>query len=524
MSHLIPARQWTVPASRPDAGLRSQGYEVGSGPAGTRSAGGLPPFAVVPVLAIAMALGLFLVLTAGQWDYHGDELYFLAAGRHLDWGFADQPPLLPLLARMTEIVSPDSLLGLRLPAIVVTTAGTVLTAQLARELGGHRRAQGLAAATCAVSPQMAVTGRFLLTPTVDVFLWTLTILLIVRWVRCRTDRWLLLAGAVVALALQGKYLITVLCLACLASAVLVGPRDLLRRPLLWCGVLLAILITLPSALWQSQHDWPQLRLVGIVQYEVAEWGGGRLAFLPLAALTAGLVGAALAYRGLVTLLFASDLREYRFLGVAAAVVVAVFLAGGGRYYYCAGIFPLCWAAAAVFLEESATSRWRWLAGWPSLALSAALVVTLPLAAPHPWAANTVDYLANETAGWRQLTDTVADRYRSLPASARRTAALVTDHFWQASALDHFGRRAGLPPVYSPSRGYWYFGPPPENAATVLFVGTDPGGLRRFFRQVHQVATVTGAHGFDGINKRVSVWLCTGGDPAWSTVWPELRRP
>lgn len=520
----MPARQWTVPALRPDAGLREERHKVGCDPAGVGLPGTLPPFAVVPVLVIAIGLGLFLVLTADRWDYHGDELYFLAAGRHLDWGFADQPPLLPLLARLTEVVAPDSLLGLRLPAIVVTTVGTLVTAQIARELGGRRRAQVLAAATYAVSPQVAVTGRFLMTPTVDIFLWALTSLLIVRWVRRRDDRWLLLAGVVVAVALQGKYLIAVFCLAVLAGAALVGPRNLLRRPLLWCGVLLAVLMTLPSLRWQAQHDWPQLHMVQVVQHEVAEWAGGRMAFLPLAGLTAGVVGAVLASRGMVDLVCTSGLRAYRFLGVACAVVVILFFAGGGRYYYCAGIFSSCWAAAAVCLERSATGRWRRLTGWPCLSLSAVLVLTLTWAAPHPWAANTIDYLANETAGWRQLTDTVAVSYRRLPPPARSTAVLVTDHFWQASALDHFGPRAGLPPVYSPSRGYWYFGPPPDNAATVFFVGTDPGPLRRFFRQVREVATMNGAHGFAGINKHVSVWLCTGDHPSWLAVWPQLRRP
>src|SRR5262249_36008156 len=90
-----------------------------------------------PVLAITVGVGLVLLMTSGRVGYFDDELYFLAAGHHLDWGYADQGPLVPLLARLMDTVLPNSLSGERLPVTVLSATGVVVAALIARELGGR---------------------------------------------------------------------------------------------------------------------------------------------------------------------------------------------------------------------------------------------------------------------------------------------------------------------------------------------------------------------------------------------------
>src|SRR6266702_8688401 len=78
----------------------------------------LPDFAKGPVIVAALVLAALLIAFSGRYGYHRDELYFLAAGRHLSWGYPDQPPLVPVLARVIEAIAPDSLFALRLPSAV----------------------------------------------------------------------------------------------------------------------------------------------------------------------------------------------------------------------------------------------------------------------------------------------------------------------------------------------------------------------------------------------------------------------
>ncbi len=90
------------------------------------------------VVAIAAAKLLLHLATASRYGYFGDELYFLACGEHLDWGYVDQPPLIAGVAWLVRHTLGTSLLAMRLPSALAGATLVVLTGLLARELGrGH---------------------------------------------------------------------------------------------------------------------------------------------------------------------------------------------------------------------------------------------------------------------------------------------------------------------------------------------------------------------------------------------------
>ncbi|WP_243794604.1 glycosyltransferase family 39 protein [Saccharopolyspora gloriosae] len=196
----------------------------------------IPRSAVVPVACIAGTVTVAHLVLAAVPRRWFDEDLMLAIGRHhLDWGAVDQPPLTPLLAALADAIAPGSPFVLAVPAVLATAAAVVLTALMARELGGDSRAQTLAAlgqGTCVAAAQF---GHWLTPYTLEPALWAVIFWLLLRWIRVRDDRLLLVLGAVVGVTAQTRFQVLALALAVLVSAALLGPRELLRRPALWAG-------------------------------------------------------------------------------------------------------------------------------------------------------------------------------------------------------------------------------------------------------------------------------------------------
>jgi 4-amino-4-deoxy-L-arabinose transferase-like glycosyltransferase len=516
-----------LPAGRTDKG---SGFvllsERNSADASTTDAGTAPAaFALWPVACVAGLLGILLVAASGRYGYFGDELYFVAAGHHLNFGYADQPPLVPFLALIADTVAPGNVAVLRIPAILATIAGIVVAALIAREFGGQRRAQVITAAAYAVAPVVDIDGHLLNTTSVDLLGWTVVTWLLVRWIRLRADRLLLWAGLVTAVDLQAKYLIVSFWLLAGIAILLVGPRDIFRSRMLWLGAGIAVLTSVPSLVWQADHGWPQGQMIHEIAVEQAYGDGGTTSgFLLDLGGDGGVIGVPLALYGLWR---AIRLPQYRFFAIVAVSLVVVFIVMAGRPYYAAGILPVLWALAAVALEGP-RRRWVPWVAWPSAALAVVMLLqVLPLAAHSLQGEDdSADAIDVESVGWPQAADDIAAAYRALPVDVRRHTAVVGDSYWLASAISRYGPAAGLPETYSPNRGYWYFGVPPESATNVLYVNavlnTDPT-LRQHFAKVTPVATVDNKLGVNNIYQGAAISLCLGRDEPWAKLWPELRN-
>src|SRR3954447_1093251 len=164
-----------------------------------------PGRATAALAAIAAAQVAVLLVFARGYGYHRDELYFIQAGKHLAWGYDDQPPLTPLLGHISTSIFGQTLTGLRVPSALALGACVLLAGLTARELGGGRRAQILAAGAFAAGSAMYI-GHILSTTTFDVLAWTLVLYLVTRLLHGADRRVWVVVGLVIGVALLNKWL------------------------------------------------------------------------------------------------------------------------------------------------------------------------------------------------------------------------------------------------------------------------------------------------------------------------------
>jgi hypothetical protein len=482
------------------------------------------------IAVIAGVLAGVHVAFSGGYGYHRDELYFVRAGRELDWGYPDQPPLTPLLARLVTELFGDSLVALRLLSTLSAGVVVVLTALLAREFGGGRGPQLLAGAAMAVSTYLTAVGHLMSTATFDLLAWTALSWLIVRALRTGGPSWLAV-GVVAAIGLQNKVLVGFLLGGLLVGLLLVGPRAALRSPWPWLAGVIALLAWAPFLVWQTAHGWPQLDVATSIAAGSSGTSEPWYLFIPFQLVLISPVLVPVWVAGLVRLLRDPQLRLYRAFAVAYAALAILFLLTGGKPYYLCGLYPVLLAAGA----EPAL-RWvgRGATRLRSALLAAALVTSaavsavlfLPIVPVESLAATPIvdiNHDAGETVGWRPFAETIGQAVAGLPSGERATAVVLTANYGEAGAIDHYRDELGLPPAYSGHNGYGLWGPPPETAGPTIAVGYRAERLRQWFGSVEPAGRIDNGVGLDNDEQGTQLFVCRNRLRSWAEIWPQVRH-
>jgi hypothetical protein len=479
-----------------------------------------PRFAVWGIAAVAAALAVLLLIMVNRYGPHRDELYFVAAGQRLAWGYPDQPVFTPLLARLATELAPHNLLVLRLPSLIAMALLVICAAAFARLLGGGRAAQLLTASTVAASVITVTLGHRLSTATFDTLAWTAVLLVVGHALHDDRPRLWLIAGLLAGLGLNNKTAVVVLLFAILLGVLLVPAcRAQLRTPYPWLGGVISILLWLPNLGWQFMHGWPVLGLGADI---AEEFGGvaGRLGLLLQAlAMFSPLIALVWIY-GLVQLFREPGWARLRPIAVAFLVAASIFVIAGGKGYYLAGaIVPLV-AAGCTALAARWSAR-RLVAAGVVLAVSAAVAwpAFVPVLPVRTYAASFYPALDSdqlETIGWPEFADTVQATVDSLPADQRTTAVVFTRNYGEAGALDWYGLGR---PVFSGHNGFGDWGPPPEGARPVIVVGlADPAAN---FSDCHVAAMINNNAHADNEERGLPIWVCSAPHGDWGEQWPQL---
>ncbi len=502
------------------------------------------------IWAIALAKLIFHIYFNNRYGYFRDEFDYMSCGDHLQWGYVDQPPLIPFLIHICRAVLGDSLRAIRFIPAVASSLIVVQTAALARELGGRRYALFLSAICSVVDPQFLSNGGLFGTNILEPNLWMGCAYFLILAIKRSDPRYWLWFGVVAGLGVEEKYSIAVFGFGIVVGLLLTEQRRVVLNRWFWIGGLAAFLIFLPNLLWNMHYDWPFVQLMHNIRAEGRDVVRGPLDFFSQQLLVSNPLTAPLWLGGVFALLFWKTLRPYRALGWAYIVSYATFFVLHGKNYYLAPIYPMLFAAGAVLLEvtldrpETGRPRLQWLKPTIAVVLLAGgaylAPVVVPVFSPEHFLAYTktlpfklpVNEYSHARAalpqwyadqfGWKEIADETALAWNRIPQPERADCGIFAQDYGQAGAIDFFGRREGLPGAMSGDRTYWLWGPHNYSGNCMIVLDDQKEVLERYWTQVEFVGR--SASNDWALEQQIPVFLCKGKKfDAWVNVWPHLKR-
>lgn len=473
------------------------------------------------VVAIAGVQMLALLVTSTRYGYHRDEMYFVVAGSHPAFGYPDQPPLVPLVCAGLHALW-HSLFLLRLPSAVVAGVTTAVSALVARELGGGRRAQVIAAGCTASSGFALAVGHFVTTTTPDLLATTALLWLVIRAIVRNSGPSLLLAGVVVGVGFEAKPQVGIVATVLAAMLLAAGPRWPFRSWWALGGVVAAVVLAAPYLVWQQVHGWPQVTVAGNIGGSAE---GGRIGFIPFQLVMVSPVLVPVWIAGLAAPFRRESLRAFRFVTFTYLVLAAAYILGNGKAYYLASLYPALLGVGAV-----AAAGWRMRTREWSIAIGVSAAVSAFIALPLLPARSlqgsiplAINPDLGEQVGWPRFIDTVSEAWRSLPPATRTRTAIFAGNYGEAGAIDVLGRSHGLPRAYSGHNGFSEWGQPPARDSHALILGFDNGAeLAPQFAGCRRLARIDDGVGLDNQEQGMPVLFCRP-TASWATLWPELHH-
>jgi len=441
-----------------------------------------------------------------RFGFHHDELYFIACGDHLSFGYVDHAPLVPWIARLATTVFGESLVGLRIFATLAGALTIFLIGMLASRMGGGRFAQLLACLAWLVAPVSLRTGNMLAIPSFEPLFWVACAWVLVRIADEGSPRLWPWLGLIAGGGLLNKHSMLFFGFG-LAVGLLATPlRRHLRTPWPWMGAGVALLLFLPNIVWQVQHGWPTASFLRSLN-ETVMAGVSKLQFVGGQLLYMNPFAAFVWIWGLV-FLFSKAGKPYRVLGIIWLSVFLLLLATDSKIYYLSPAYPPIVAAGGVAIERwiaAVRGRERLKPAFVALLLFGGILFS-PLSLPYLSIQKTDRFVDRVTFGamgniyeltgdlhgmfgWPERIETVAAVWEQVPAAERSRTLLFAAGYGNAGAIDFLGREHGLPRAVSLDKTYWMWGLPEGPIDTVIAVGFPAETLKRIWEEVEVVRSV-----------------------------------
>jgi hypothetical protein len=496
-------------------------------------------------ILIVLSLTKLLIhfVASGRYGYFRDELYYIACGENLDFGYVDHPPFIAIVTKLSRLLLGDSLFALRFFPAVAGALALFLTGLIVRELGGKRAAIHLAAVAVLIAPILLAINGFLSMNAFDHLFWTLSAFVLILILKTKNDKLWLVLGAVLGLGLQNKHSIFFFGFGLLVGLSLTQHRKYLYSTWLSFGALVAFVIFIPHLIWQLVNGWPSIEFIkNASRFK-------NLSLSPLEFLFGMFTDMhpfcfPILFLGLIFFLFSKYGKDYRVFGWMFLAIFALFMVTRAKTYYIAPLYPVMFAAGAVGIEKIIDN---WNIPWLKTAMLTFLlgggVLAAPLALPllpvrayisysdflgfspprtedHPMGVLPQHFA--DMFGWPEMTEAVAKVYLELPDEDREICGIFTQNYGEAGAIDFFGHLYSLPKAISGHNNYWIWGPRSYTGEVMIIIGGDPADHMRVFDSVEQAGLFTHDYVMPYENN-LPIFVCRKPRVTIEEIWPQVKH-
>lgn len=510
----------------------------------------LAPWASAGRIAAGLAavkLALHLA-TLGSYGWFRDELYYVACGERLAWGYVDHPPFSIAVLALWRAVVGDQLEALHVLPAIIGAAIVWVTGRLVLALGGGRLAVALACIGVIAAPARISTDHLVSMNGLDALFWVLAALFVVRVHRAGERRDWIALGVVLGLGLLNKWSVLWFGVGLAVALLATGWRTALRGAGPWLAAAVAFSLFAPNLVWQAMHDWPTLEFMDNALRE-------KYVRLPLdeaaveIVMFAGPATAPLWIAGVLAPFFVPTLARARPIAIVFVTAVAIVAASRGKSEYLLAGIALPIASGAVALElwlARAKPKWRvvvpavlvlaqlWLA-WIALPFALPILTVPEFVAyaerrgitPHSTERKELGALPQHYAdmhGWPELLAAAEHAWSTLTPDEREHAVIwaVTGGYGPAAAIDVLGRSRGLPHAISTHNSYWLWGWHDADGSVVVMLGGPQEKLAPLFDSFEQTGTIHCAPCMPYEDEK-PVWVGRGMRRPFAELWPRLKH-
>lgn len=460
-------------------------------------------------LLALIKLILPFLLQSSFFGPHRDEFLYLSEGQHMAWGYMEVPPLLSVFAWLTQLLG-GGMFWIKFWPSLFGALTFVLTAKMVVSLGGKTFAILLAFLPFVLGVYLRL--QFLFQPNfLEVFFWTLMAYSTLRYIQTGKNKWLYLLGMAVGLGMISKYSVAFFVISLCLGLLLTRQRIVFRNRHLYLSGLLALLIFLPTLLWEYEHHFPVVTHMRELRQTQLQYVSP-LGFL-MDQLIMNLPCVFIWLAGLYFTGFSRKGTAYRTFAWAFASVLILLILFSGKNYYSLGVYPVLFAFGAYYLEQVTQNRsavWRYafilfplLLGIPFLPLA------LPVARPQSLAAYYKTIGADKTGllrwedlqnhplpqdfadmlSWEETAQKVAKAYDQLNETEKKQTIIFCDNYGLAGAVDYYRKKYHLPEPYSDNGSFLYWIPRPLHVTNIIVVTPDTREMEHEFVREFQTAQV-----------------------------------